>query len=164
MKPPRKSANARYSRQHSGVTMVKPLYTAPLAESSRARSAVVGKLLLMDAQVEIVPSSVAKTNCAGVPRTRKSSTTGLNTTPAGLAARILPEGTGTVTVPGRSEAPETSNTLALPRLLSAIQKESPGKSPTPQGFSNNGSMCEAVPTVSETRLVCSNPPPPGIII
>src|SRR6266568_3735587 len=137
--------------------MARPLYTAPLAESSRARSAFVGKLPLIVDQVDIVPSSVAKRNCARVPRTRKSCAMGLNTMPVGVDGTALPEGAGMPTSEGTSELPEGSNTLALPRLLSAIKKDCPGWNATPQGLSRSGSVCAAVPAVSETRLVCWNP-------
>src|SRR5260370_41581528 len=46
---------------------------------------------------------------------------------------------------------------ALPRLLSAIKKDCPCWNSTPQGLSRKGSVCAAVPAVSETRLVCWNP-------
>src|SRR6266700_4077904 len=150
MKPAWKSASARYSRQHWGVRMARPLYTAPLAESSRAKSAFVGKLPLIVAQLEIVPSSVAKRNCAGVPRTRKSCAMGLNTTPVGVEGSALREGVGMPTARGISGLPEGSNTLALPRLLSATKKDCPGWNATPQGLSRTGSECAAVPAVSET--------------
>src|SRR5438552_669109 len=137
--------------------MARPLYTAPLAESSWAKSAFVGKLPLIVAQVEMVPSSVAKRNCAGVPRTRKSCAIELNTIPVGVEGRALPEGAGMPTAKGTSGLPVESNTLALPLWLSAIKKDCPGWNAMPQGLSRKGSVCVAVPGVSETRLVCWNP-------
>src|SRR6267154_6840816 len=138
--------------------MARPLYTAPLAESSTARRAVAGKLPLMVDHVEIVPSSVAKRNCAGVPRTRKSSAMGLNTMPVGVEGKTLPEGVGMPTAEGIAGLPAGSTTLALPRLLTAIQKDWPGSNASPQGFRRLGSLCAAVPAVSETRSVCRKPP------
>ncbi len=138
--------------------MARLLYTAPLAESSRARRAFVGKLPLIVAQVEMVPSSVARRNCAGVPRTRKSCATGLDTMPVGAEGKALPEGAGIPTTEGISGLPDGSKTLAEPRLLSAIKKDCPGWNAKPQGLSRNGSVCAAVPAESDTRLVCRNPP------
>ena len=112
--------------------MARPLYTAPLAESSTARRAVAGKLPLMVDHVEIVPSSVAKRNCAGVPRTRKSSAMGLNTMPVGVEGKTLPEGVGMPTAEGIAGLPAGSTTLALPRLLTAIQKDWPGSNASPR--------------------------------
>src|SRR6266702_168852 len=91
--------------------MARPLYIAPLAESSTAKSAFAGRLPLIVAQVEIVPSSVVNRNCAGVPRTRKSCAMGLNTMPGGVEAEALPEGAGTPTPTGISGLPEGSNPL-----------------------------------------------------
>ena len=108
-------------------------------------------------QVEMVPSSVAKRNCAGVPRTRKSCAMGLNTMPVGAEGTSLPETEGMPTAKGISGLPEESNILALLRLLSAIQKDCPGWNATPQGLSRKGSVCAAFPALSETRLVCWNP-------
>src|SRR6266700_828738 len=114
--------------------MARPFYIAPLAESSTAKSAFAGRLPLIVAQVEIVPSSVVNRNCAGVPRTRKSCAMGLNTMPVGVEAEALTEGAGTPTPTGISGLPEGSNTLELPPLLSAIKKDCPGSNAIPQGL------------------------------
>ena len=139
--------------------MARPVYTAPLAESSRARSANVGLLPLIEAQVEIVPSSAEKRNWAGVPRTRKSWAMGLNTMPVGLDGGVFPEGSGMPTTSGRAGAPEGSNTFAVPRTLSATKKGCPGSNATPHGLSRPGSLWSAIPATSATRPVCWNPTP-----
>src|SRR5207248_4220960 len=100
--------------------------TAPLAESSTARSAFVGEVPFTVAHVETVPSSVANRNCAGVPRTKKSPAIGLKARPVGLEGAVAPEGTGMPMTEGTTGLPEGSKTLAEPRLLSEVQKDCPG--------------------------------------
>src|SRR5690242_3896713 len=139
--------------------MASPVYTAPLAESSRAKSANVGLFPLIDAQVEIVPSSAAKRNWVGVPRTRKSWAVGLNTTPVGLDGGVFPEGSGMPTTSGIAGAPEGANTFAVPRTLSATEKGCPGSNERPHGLSRPGSVWSALPATSATRPVCWNPLP-----
>src|SRR6476469_4708530 len=125
---------------------------APLAESSTARIAAVGLFPLIEDQVETVPSSAAKRNCAGVPRTTKSCETGLNTTPLGFEGGAPNVEVGITTAIGREGVPEGSNTPAFPRAFSAMKNGCPGTKAAPQGLSRPESVCCVLPATSETRL------------
>src|SRR5262249_41515451 len=104
-----------------------------------------GRLPLISDQVEMVPSSVANRNCAGVSDTLKSSATGLKTMPVGVEGSFPFGGAGTPTAKGTCATPDGSKILACPVLLSAIQNGSFGLKAMPQGLVNPGATCAAVP-------------------
>src|SRR5437868_226216 len=57
---------------------------------------------------------------------------GLNTMPVGVDGETLPDGVGMPTAEGIAGLPAGSTTLALPRLLSPIQKDWPGSNAIPR--------------------------------
>ena len=122
-----------------------------MPELSTAIVANDGWLPLTSDQVEIVPSSVAKINCAGLPETWKSSGTGLNAMPVGVAGEF--DGVGMPIPIGSCGVPVGSKTLARPLLLAAIQKGWFGLNAMPHGLMSPGSVWVAM-SVSDTRLVC----------
>src|SRR5262249_5340179 len=121
------------------IKSVRPLKTAPEAESSTARVAWVERAapppLTPAVQPEIVPSSVAKMN-SEVPLFVPSLTTndvlpgtskrGLKTMPVGVEGPLEPAGGGMVT-DGRTGLmfPASSKSAEVPAPLSLFQK-SPG--------------------------------------